>query len=124
MVQLQDTQPLSVSSEGIVLLYAEVLVAPSPSCRPQSRAVVGTSSFVADRLSEDLKAVVSELFDVEYLKINDSQLVQAAAALLLTSSCNTRLHFHRKEVERLVEKFSEILENNADKSGKSHRAVQ
>ncbi|CAE7948434.1 dnajc21 [Symbiodinium sp. KB8] len=47
----------------------------------------------------DLKAVVSELFDVEYLKINDSQLVQ--------------------EVERLVEKFSEILENNADKSGRA-----
>ncbi|CAE7504038.1 ATG101, partial [Symbiodinium pilosum] len=47
----------------------------------------------------DLKAVVSELFDVEYLKMNDSQLLQ--------------------EVERLVEKFSEILENNSDKSGRA-----
>jgi len=49
--------------------------------------------------SIDPKAVVSELFDVEYVRINESQHVQ--------------------ELERTVEKFSEILENNLDRSGKA-----
>ncbi|CAK9062307.1 unnamed protein product [Durusdinium trenchii] len=47
--------------------------------------------------SIDPKAVVSELFDVEYVRINESHHVQ--------------------ELERTVEKFSEILENNLDRSG-------
>ena len=71
-------------------------------------------------VSEDLKAVVSELFDVEYLKINDSQLVQAVCCRLMHIFSTWFLEVSwllGKEVERLVEKFSEILENNSDKSG-------
>ncbi|CAK9083118.1 DnaJ homolog subfamily B member 1 [Durusdinium trenchii] len=48
---------------------------------------------------EDPKAVVSELFDVEYVRINESHHVQ--------------------ELERTVEKFSEILENNLDSTGRA-----
>lgn len=66
---------------------------------------------------QDPKAVVSELFDVEYVRINESQHVQVSCfdnaqyALLSTPSCLL------KELERTVEKFSEILENNLDRSG-------
>ena len=60
--------------------------------------------------------MVSELFDVEYVRINESQHVQvsfdnAQYALLSTPSCLL------KELERTVEKFSENLENNLDRSG-------
>ena len=36
-------------------------------------------------VAKDLKAVVSELFDVEYLKISETQLVQVASCCMLMS---------------------------------------
>ncbi|CAJ1364200.1 unnamed protein product [Effrenium voratum] len=50
-------------------------------------------------LWRDPKSVVSELFDVEYVRINEPQHVQ--------------------ELEKTVERFSEILENNLDRSGRA-----